>query len=533
MFPGFSFVLDGPVLNVTSITPISENEVLLEQRGLAPKSDSAELREKRVKVYNAFWSPLSVGHVQMSKGDDEVCSAAQDTLKHYHNEWARWMDSHPENESRLAGTSVPLKKLDENSVAAGLTGPHVIIVGASHAGIAFGDKLRKNGFDGQITMFDRQVGGPMERPPLSKGFLLGGGEKVESKSLLRQKKWYKTQKIRLKTQSNVEKIDLDAKTVTVNQGDKIHFDKLVIASGAIPRELPATLGMGNSFTLRQPSDANAIRQTANNSDSVVIIGGGYIGLEVAASLSQKGMKVTVIEGANRILARVASQPLADHLAQLHDNNGVTIVTGVGVQDINQEDGIFDSVTLANGDVIKGDMLITGIGVLPDSKLALDAGLETLREDGGPILVDDMMQTSHKDVMAIGDVALRRSQTMAVESVHNAQETAAVAASSITGVAPPVIQTPWFWSDQYDAKLQSVGIVPVLDEKAYQVTRPGKREGGISFWTYKGKELVAVEVVNDPATYMEARQCLDTNQSPDPEQISNPSFSPIDSGGARS
>jgi NADPH-dependent 2,4-dienoyl-CoA reductase/sulfur reductase-like enzyme len=145
----------------------------------------------------------------------------------------------------------------------------------------------------------------------------------------------------------------------------------------------------------------------------------------------------------------------------------------------------------------------------------------------------MMQTSHKDVMAIGDVALRRSQTMAVESVHNAQETAAVAASTITGVAPPIIQTPWFWSDQYDAKLQSVGIVPVLDEEAYQVTRLGKRDGGVSFWTYKGTELIAVEVVNDPATYMEARQCLETQQSPDPNQISNPLFSPIDSGGARS
>jgi NADPH-dependent 2,4-dienoyl-CoA reductase/sulfur reductase-like enzyme len=191
------------------------------------------------------------------------------------------------------------------------------------------------------------------------------------------------------------------------------------------------------------------------------------------------------------------------------------------------------VTLADGQIIKGDMLITGIGVFPDSQIAVDAGLETLREDGGPILVDDMMQTSHVDVLAIGDVALKRSQAMAVESVHNAQETAAVAASTVTGVAPPVIQTPWFWSDQYDAKLQSVGIVPVLDEQAYQVTRPGKREGGISFWTYKGEELIAVEVINDPATYMEARQCLDTKQSPDPNQISDRLFSPVDSGGARS
>ena len=329
------------------------------------------------------------------------------------------------------------------------------------------------------------------------------------------------------------KVSLDSKTVTVNHGQSVSFDKLVIASGAVPRELPITVGMGNTFTLRQPSDANAIRQTANNSDSVVIIGGGYIGLEVAASLKQKGMEVTVIEAADRILARVASQPLADHFTKLHRDHGVNVITGVGVEKIHQRDGIFDSVTLDNGATVKGDMLITGIGVFPDSKLAAEAGIETQREDGGAILVNEMMQTSHEDVFAIGDVALRRDQALAVESVHNAQETAAVAAAAIADVKPPALQTPWFWSDQYDAKLQSVGVVPVMDDDAYQVMRPGKRDGAVSFWTYKGNDLVAVEVVNDPATYMEARQCLDTKQFPDPKLISNPSYSPVDSGGGRS
>ena len=373
----------------------------------------------------------------------------------------------------------------------------------------------------------------MERPPLSKGFLLGGGETVESKSLLRQKKWYKTNKVRLNTQTSIQAIDTEKKTVTVNNGDMVNYDTLVIASGAVPRELPETVGMGNSFTLRQPADANAIRQAANNADSVVIIGGGYIGLEVAASLRKKGMAVTVIEAASRILARVASQPLADHLVQLHRDNGVTVLTDIGVDKVNKRDGSFDSVTLSNGEKIKADMLITGIGVFPDSKLAADAGIETQRSDGGAILVDDMMQTSDGDVYAIGDVAIRRDQVVAVESVHNAQETASIAAAAITKTVAPTIQTPWFWSDQYDTKLQSVGIVPVQDEEVYQVVRPSKRDHGISFWSYKGSELVAVEVVNDPATYMEARQCLDTNQSPDPNQISSLSYSPIDSGGGRS
>ena len=533
IFPGFAFNLDGPTLNVSTITPLNDGQVMIEHRGLAPQADSKEVRHLRSKYYNDRFGPFRL----QERSEPEQNEADLDNLNswytHYNDEWLRWMDKHPNGETRLVELPTSRSKngeLDENSE---LSGPHIVVIGASHAGVAFVDKVRKNGFVGRLTVFDRQVGGPMERPPLSKGFLLGGGETVESKSLLRQKKWYKTNRIKLKTQSNVEAIDTKKKTVTVSSGDVIKYDNLVIASGAIPRELPDTQGMGNAFTLRQPSDANAIRQAANNSDTVVIIGGGYIGLEVAASLRKKGMTVTVIEAAERILARVASKPLADRLTKLHEDNGVQVLTGVGVDSINAESGIFESVTLTSGEKIVGDMLITGIGVFPDSTLAARAGIETQRKDGGAILVDEAMRTSEKDVFAVGDVALRRDQLLAIESVHNAQETAAVAAAAVTGSIAPTIQTPWFWSDQYDVKLQSVGVVPINDDDVYQVARPGKREGAVSFWSYRGDDLVAVEVVNDPATYMEARQCLDTKQYPDPKQISNPSFSPIDSGGARS
>ena len=533
IFPGFAFNLDGPTLNVSTITPLNDGQVMIEHRGLAPQADSKEERHLRSKYYNDRFGPFRLQERSEPEQNEADPVDVNSWYTHYNDEWLRWMDKHPNGETRL--TELPTSRsengeLDENS---GLSGPHIVVIGASHAGVAFVDKVRKNGFVGRLTVFDRQVGGPMERPPLSKGFLLGGGETVESKSLLRQKKWYKTNRIKLKTQSNVEAIDTKKKTVTVSSGDVIKYDNLVIASGAIPRELPDTQGMGNAFTLRQPSDANAIRQAANNSDTVVIIGGGYIGLEVAASLRKKGMTVTVIEAAERILARVASKPLADRLTKLHEDNGVQVLTGVGVDSINAESGIFESVTLTSGEKIVGDMLITGIGVFPDSTLAARAGIETQRKDGGAILVDEAMRTSEKDVFAVGDVALRRDQLLAIESVHNAQETAAVAAAAVTGSIAPTIQTPWFWSDQYDVKLQSVGVVPINDDDVYQVARPGKREGAVSFWSYRGDDLVAVEVVNDPATYMEARQCLDTKQYPDPKQISNPSFSPIDSGGARS
>ena len=533
LFPGFAFHLDGPTLDVATITPLSDSQVMIEHRGLAPKADSVEERRLRAKHYNAKFGPFQF----QKKSEPSVSESGQVEENclfiHYNNEWLRWMNKHPDGETRVSESPNSRSKTQGLSDNDELAGPHIVVIGASHAGVAFVDKVRKNGFGGRLTVFDRQVGGPMERPPLSKAFLLGGGESVESKSLLRQKKWYKVNKIKLKTQSNVEAIDTQKKTVTVSSGAVINYDNLVIASGAIPRELPDTHGMGNAFTLRQPSDANAIRQAANNSDTVVIIGGGYIGLEVAASLRKKGMAVTVIEAGERILARVASEPLADRLTKLHEDNGVQVLTGVAVDSINAEEGIFESVTLTSGQKIVGDMLITGIGVFPDSKLAAEAGIETQRKDGGAILVDETMKTSEKDVYAVGDVALRRDQLLAIESVHNAQETAAVAAAAVTGSIAPTLQTPWFWSDQYDVKLQIVGVVPISDGDVYQVARLGKRDGAVSFWSYRGKELVAVEVVNDPATYMEARQCLDTGQSPDPDQISKLSFSPIDSGGARS
>ena len=431
LFPGFAFHLDGPILNVATITPLNDNQVMIEHRGLAPKADGEDERRLRSKHYNAKFGPFRLQKMP-EPNESELRQVEENNLfNHYNNEWLRWMDKHPNGETRISEFSSTRSKTQGLSENGELSGPHIVVIGASHAGVAFVDKVRKNGFGGRLTVFDRQVGGPMERPPLSKAFLLGGGETVESKSLLRQKKWYNTNKIKLKTQYNIEAIDTKKKTITVSSGAVINYDNLVIASGAIPRELPDTHWMGNAFTLRQPSDANAIRQAANNSDTVVIIGGGYIGLEVAASLRKKGMVVTVIEAANRILARVASEPLADRLTKLHEDNGVQVFTGVGVDSINAEDGIFDSVTLTSGQKIVGDMLITGIGVFPDSKLAAEAGIETQRKDGGAILVDETMETSEKGVFAVGDVALRRGQSLAIESVHNAQETAAVAAAAVT------------------------------------------------------------------------------------------------------
>ncbi len=529
LFPGFHFTIHGAALSVMTVTPLAPDEVMLEVRGLGLKGDTEGIRSKRISDHNEVWSPLNIGLPAWQRDSDlEEQGNDEQYFRQYYNEWGRIMDRLPSNvdEKFLApptdvATTPPSKKrIFERP------GLHVVVIGASHAGINVADKMRKNGFDGNITILDRQSGGPMERPPLSKAFLLESDQKSNSNYLLKQKKWYRTNDIRLRTKTSVEKINLETKKLILNDGEQIQFDKLVIASGAVPRTLPIAEGIGNVFVLRQPSDAISIRKQASAAKKIIIIGGGYIGLEVAASLRKKGLDIDVVEVADRILARVASAPAANFLADLHTSHGVSLLTGKGVDEIIEQNGVFAGVKLSDGTALSGDMLLIGIGVLPDSKLAYEAGLDTLMDDGGAILVDENMYTSHPDVLAVGDVALLRGQKATVESVHNAQETSAVAAATLTKATPPMIQAPWFWSDQYDTKLQSVGIVPVGDERVYQISRPGKREGGISFWSYRENDLVAVEVFSDPATYMEAKQCLDTGRSPDPNLIGDSSFSPI-------
>ena len=314
-------------------------------------------------------------------------------------------------------------------------------------------------------------------------------------------------------------------TVTLSDGEQLEFDKLVLATGAVPRTLPSTEGLANVFVLRQPDDATAIRATARVANSAVIIGGGYIGLEVAASLRKLGLEVSVVEMANRLLARVASPPVAELLNDLHVEHGVSVYTGVGVNKILNSDGKFTGVTLADGSSLNGDMLIVGIGVIPDSKLAQQAGVETERDDGGAILVNSLMQTSNPDIIAMGDVALQRGHDLRIESVHNAQDTAARAAASIMCQSPPRDQAPWFWSDQYDANLQSVGIVPTGDDEIYQVRRIGENKRSVSFWSYRGKDLIAIEAVRDSKNFMLGKKCLENNFSPDPKRISDPNYDP--------
>jgi len=400
----------------------------------------------------------------------------------------------------------------------------IIVIGASHAGIAFADAMRRHGFAGPLTLIDRLDGPPLERPPLSKAFLAGDAEN-DGRFVFRKPDWFATQDIELITGCDVTSVDAEACMVRTADGQELAYDRLVLATGAVPRRLAGTEGLSGVFELRDPGDARRLRAAARDAGSVVVIGGGYIGLEVAATLAKSGKDVTVVEAAPRLLARVASQPISDFFAELHEQAGSRMMTGAAVASIESDSGAVSGVTLEDGQRLAAEMLVVGIGVVPEMALAAAAGAET----GNGILVDDGMETSVAHIYAIGDGALRRGVRpdippgIRIESVHNAQDSAERAAAAICGQGAPAVEAPWFWSEQFDVRLQSAGIVPAPGETVRHIRRPGKREGGFSVWSYEGDLLRAVEAVRDPAGYMLGKSCLEKGLSPTPEQAGDPAF----------
>jgi NADPH-dependent 2,4-dienoyl-CoA reductase/sulfur reductase-like enzyme len=403
-------------------------------------------------------------------------------------------------------------------LASAVLGENIIIIGASHAGISCAEQLRHLGFSGAITLIERQSGAPLERPPLSKSYLVSQAAD-DDKFLLRRPEWYEKFQVTMIDGMAVTQIDPAAHQLQLADGQTMAYGKLVLATGAVPRQLQPAAGLGGVHVLRNPDDAAALRNAMQTTTTAVVIGGGYIGLEAAASFAKAGLEVHVIEAADRLLARVASPDMSAFFMALHQDHGVQIHIGAAGTDIYHHDGHFNGVILADGQQIAAELLVVGIGVTPDSALAEAAGAAT----GNGILVDRHMRTTIDDIYAIGDVALIDGAVLRIESVHNAQDTAARAAADMTKTPLPENTIPWFWSEQYDVRLQSAGIVPVSSAAVQYAVRPGKREGGLSVWSYDQGQLVAVEAVRDPAAYMLGKKCLENNMSPAPSQIIDPAF----------
>ena len=275
----------------------------------------------------------------------------------------------------------------------------VIVIGASHAGIDFVDSMRRHGFAGELTMIERLPGHPLERPPLSKTFILASDDE-DDRFALRAQDWYVDRRVTLMSGREVVSIDVASRRITLDDGNVLSFDRLVLATGATAREFPTVEGMEGVFTLRNPDDARQLRAAAAAARSALIIGGGYIGLEIAATLTKAGKKVTIIEAAARVLARVASPPISAFFEARHGDAGVDVITGKSLAEIRSQNGKFVGATLKGGRQIDADILVVGIGVTPNTHLAQQAGLVT----ANGIVTDTRMQTSQSDIYAIGDCA---------------------------------------------------------------------------------------------------------------------------------
>ena len=390
---------------------------------------------------------------------------------------------------------------------------HVVVIGAGQAGAALVAKLRGLRFSGEITLIGAEPAPPYQRPPLSKAYLLG--EMEEERLWLRSPEFYAENAIALRLGEPVSAIDPVAKTVMLG-GEAIGYDQLVLTTGAIPRRLPAAVGgdLEGVYTVRTLVDVDGMRSEFAPGRRLVIVGGGYIGLEAAAVASKLGLDVTVVEMAPRILQRVAAAETADHFRALHHRHGVKVLESTGFDRVLGE-GHVTGVRLTDGRVLDADFVVAGVGILPATVLAEAAGIKI--ENG--IWTDAMGRTSAPHIWAAGDCASFpwRGGRLRLESVGNAIDQAEAVAQNILGAGKPYHATPWFWSDQYACKLQIAGLNTGYDSI---VTR-GPDGEAVSFWYFKGKDLLAVDAMNDSRAYMVGKRLIEMGRSPDPGAVRDP------------
>lgn len=390
----------------------------------------------------------------------------------------------------------------------------VVVIGAGQAGSSLVAKLRNSGFDGAITLIGAEHAPPYQRPPLSKKYLLGDMD-VE-RLFLRPASFYADNAIDLHLSETAISIDRATQQV-VTDGQTLPYDHLVLATGSQPRLLPAAIGgtLGNVFTMRDLNDADAMAPQFSAGRNLLVIGGGYIGLEAAAVAASKGLHVTLVEMSDRILQRVASPETSNYFRGLHTHHGVNIMERVGLQSLIGDTNV-TAAKLSDGTELPVDFAIVGIGITPASELAETAGLTI---DNG-IAVDAQGRTSDPHIWAAGDCASfpHDGGRLRLESVPNAIDMAECVADNIMGTGREYVPQPWFWSDQYDVKLQITGLNTGYDRV---ITRKGDKHGAVSFWYFRGSQLLAVDAANDPRAYMIGKRLIDAGKTCDPAAIANP------------
>ncbi len=382
----------------------------------------------------------------------------------------------------------------------------IVIIGAGQAAAAFAGKLRALGSDRPVTIVGDEPVLPYQRPPLSKKYLVG--EATFDRLLLKPPAWYEANAVTVLTGRRAVAVDRQRRIVRLAGGEERPYATLVLATCAAPRRLPASIGgdLRGVYTLRGKADADALMADFQPGRRLVVIGGGYIGLETAAVARTRGLEVGVVELADRILKRVAAAETADLVRGLHRSHGVDILESAAIVRLVGADGRLTGAELADGRTIAADLAVVGIGVVPNAGLAEMAGLAI--DDG--ILVDECARTFDPDILAVGDCARfpYGGRLIRLESVQNAFDQGEAAASALIGAGGAYAPQPWSWSDQYDAKLQIAGLHHGYDDT---LAVDGPRPGSHAVWYFSGGAMIAVDALNFPAAFVTAKKLLEAGK----------------------
>ena len=393
-----------------------------------------------------------------------------------------------------------------------------VIVGTGQAGFQTAASLRAEGYAEPITLIGEERHIPYQRPPLSKGFPLGTQD-LESIEL-RPGNFYSDHRIELVAGKRVASIDRAALQITLASGGRVGYEKLVLAVGARNRILPIKgADLDGVLYLRSLDEAMVLKERLKTAQEIVVIGGGFIGLELAAVASTLGKSVTVLEALPRLMSRVVAPIVSDFYRELHTSKGVKVLCGAAVAEITGATGKVRSVVLSDGSTYPADLVLVGIGVVPNVELARDAGLAV----SNGIVVNEFLQTADQNICAIGDCAehpcIFAGARIRLESVQNAADQAQCVAAAIAGRAHPYRALPWFWTDQFDVKLQMAGISQGHDRV---VTRGNAESRKLSVFYFLLDRLVAIDSINRPVDHMAGRKIIAGGVPLTPEQAADES-----------
>lgn len=400
-----------------------------------------------------------------------------------------------------------------------MTSYDILIIGAGHGGAQAALMLRQSGFEGSVAMVGDELEPPYERPPLSKEYM--AGDKEFDRILIRPRHFWEERNVDLLLGKRVRRVDPAAKTVTLGDDSEIGYGRMIWATGGSPRPLTCPGAEASGIhSIRRRSDVDAIMEKLPRTEHIVVIGGGYIGLEAAAVLTKLGKKVTLLEALPRVLARVAGEELSRFYEADHRAHGVDLRTGAAVDAIETENGVAKGVILADGTHIAADMIIVGIGIIPETAALITAGAS----GGNGVDVDQYCRTSLPDIYAIGDCAAHinghaRGSRIRLESVQNANDQAKVAVQHIMGEEKEYDALPWFWSNQYDLKLQTIGLSTGHDQT---ILRGDPATRSFSVLYLLGGKIIAIDAVNMVKDYVQAKAHILSGAVLDQRQLADAS-----------